>query len=417
MTRSLELVPMSRVTARRVEWLWTGRIPAGELTLLAGPEGTGKSTLLAHLAAEVTRGRLDGDRHGMPLSVCVAALEDDDASTLRPRLEAAGANLDLVATIRVSLDDRTPGALQLPTDTDALAARISSGSMPRPVGLVIVDPIKSAGIGSLREDTEVRALLAPLVDLAQRRGIAVVASGHFKKGAKDEDFAAWKVSGSPAWTQVPRSVLFFDQDPEEEDDENARIIAHAKCNLARKQPTVKAMVLTEQVPAPWGSIETSRLVLGGESDVSARDMRSANEASAKTEAVAFLRQYLSDGKDHERRQIVEAARAEGISDSTLDRARRALRIQPKRYGSGEGAGSTWGLPAGELADMSEVSEKSQQTRGLTHVTHVKDAPKITSNTAALDRSCRCADPLPYPAGDALRCSRCEGLAEGWGVAA
>lgn len=414
--RRLELVPLAAVHARRVEWLWKGRIPVGEVTLLAGPEGTGKSTMLAHLAAEVTRGRLEGDRQSRPLAACFAALEDDDASTLRPRLEAAGANLDLVATVRVSVDERTPGALRLPEDTAALAERMSAGVGSREVGLLVIDPIKSAGVGSLKDDTEVRALLSPLVDLAQRAGIAVVVSGHFKKGAKDEDFAAWKVSGSPAWTQVPRSVLFFDHDPEEDHDETARIIAHAKCNLARRQPTLKARVVTEHVPAAWGAMETSRLILGGESAITAGEMRSQSvEVGAKAEAKAWLAQYLSDGREHERSEIVVAAEAEGIATRTLDRARKSLAVTVRRFGAGESAGSAWQLDVG----ASGMSGTSEHAPGRTPATLATPAtsPQAQGGTAAAAK-CACDHPLSAPDdGGVLRCVRCGGQTDGWGVAA
>ena len=45
-----------------VRWLWTGRVPAGTLTVLDGDPGKGKSTLTATLAAAVSTGRaLPGD--------------------------------------------------------------------------------------------------------------------------------------------------------------------------------------------------------------------------------------------------------------------------------------------------------------------------------------------------------------------
>jgi hypothetical protein len=60
-TRHVELVPASSIKVKPVHWLWKDRIPLGELTLLAGRESLGKSTIAYTLAAWVTRGTMKGD--------------------------------------------------------------------------------------------------------------------------------------------------------------------------------------------------------------------------------------------------------------------------------------------------------------------------------------------------------------------
>ena len=45
------------VQPERVHWLWPRRFAAGELTILDGDPGLGKSTLLCGLAARLTAGR------------------------------------------------------------------------------------------------------------------------------------------------------------------------------------------------------------------------------------------------------------------------------------------------------------------------------------------------------------------------
>ena len=49
-----------------VRWLWTGRVPAGTLTVLDGDPGKGKSTLTATLAAAVSTGRALAGRSSAP---------------------------------------------------------------------------------------------------------------------------------------------------------------------------------------------------------------------------------------------------------------------------------------------------------------------------------------------------------------
>jgi predicted ATP-dependent serine protease len=50
----------------RVDWLWEGRLPSGQLAILDGDPGIGKSLMLLDLCARITTGRafpgLTGER-------------------------------------------------------------------------------------------------------------------------------------------------------------------------------------------------------------------------------------------------------------------------------------------------------------------------------------------------------------------
>ena len=72
-TRQVVLTPASDIEMLPTHWLWDGRIPLGELALLAGKEGIGKSTLAFAVAAAITTGALEGRFLGTPRSVVVAA--------------------------------------------------------------------------------------------------------------------------------------------------------------------------------------------------------------------------------------------------------------------------------------------------------------------------------------------------------
>lgn len=89
--RRLTLTRASGITMRRVRWLWLNKIPLGELSLLGGREGIGKSTVAYQLLADTTRGRLKGEFYGIPRPVIVVATEDSWEHTISPRLVAAEA--------------------------------------------------------------------------------------------------------------------------------------------------------------------------------------------------------------------------------------------------------------------------------------------------------------------------------------
>src|SRR4051812_47902231 len=68
--RKLKLVRGSDTVAQKVDWLWTengqGRLPLGTLSVVAGDGNLGKSPFTLWLAAQITRGKLEGDLKGQP---------------------------------------------------------------------------------------------------------------------------------------------------------------------------------------------------------------------------------------------------------------------------------------------------------------------------------------------------------------
>ena len=98
------VVKLADVTPEPVRWLWPGRIPLGKLSILDGDPGLGKSLITLDLAARVSAGRpmpdgtlpdLDG-----PAGVVLLTAEDDPADTIRPRLDAAGADCSRIVLLK-----------------------------------------------------------------------------------------------------------------------------------------------------------------------------------------------------------------------------------------------------------------------------------------------------------------------------
>ena len=93
-TKPLQGRYASEIETEEVQWLWRGRIAARKLTVIDGDPGTGKSTLTIDIAARVSAGAPfpDGEVCGLGKAILVTA-EDGPADTIKPRLEAAGADL------------------------------------------------------------------------------------------------------------------------------------------------------------------------------------------------------------------------------------------------------------------------------------------------------------------------------------
>ena len=89
---------MSDVAAQPIKWLWPGRIARGKVTILAGHPGLGKSQVTASWAAQLYGGGCwpDGSRCEQGSVLMVSGRGSSRRSTIRPRLEAAGADLTRV---------------------------------------------------------------------------------------------------------------------------------------------------------------------------------------------------------------------------------------------------------------------------------------------------------------------------------
>ena len=345
------LVQVSSVEREEVCWRWTDRLPIGKMTIIEGDPGAGKSFLALEVAAAVSLGApLPGDSERFaPRKALFLTAEDGLGDTVRPRLEDMGANLTLITALRAIYDsegrEQWPSlARDLPHVEDVLAA----GGY----GLVIIDPINAylGGIDGHR-DIDVRSVLGPLAQLAERHGVAVVCIRHLAKGQRDR--AIYRGQGSIAYTAAARSVLLVGQNPE---DGAERVVIAIKHNLAADSPGY-AFEITE-----------GRLLWRGESHVTADALlapaEGSTERSALEEAKGFLREALA-AAPMRYKNLVAAAREQGISLVTLRRAKDALGVDSRRrqvgYGGGQGYWE-WALPAQD----DQVSQLGEDDRLVQH---------------------------------------------------
>lgn len=326
----VRLTSYAGIEPERVEWLWPERVPLGMLTLLVGDPGLGKSLLTCHLAAEVSRS--GGD-------VVLSSAEDHAAATVRPRLEAAETDLARVHRADFITGEGLPRTLELPNDVDVLAARVEAVK----ARLLVIDPLTAhlpESVNSWR-DQSVRRALAPLHQLAEENGCAVIVVAHLNKATGADPL--YRTGGSIAIPAAVRSALLLARDPEdpEGDRGNRRVLAHHKCNVA---PLADSLCFEVE---PVG--ETARLRATGRSEALARDLLDAPSSEKHTErdeAADFLVGELADGP-RPAEEIKREADDAGISWRTVERAKRALGVKAIRVSSGnEGRGRwEWDLPS------------------------------------------------------------------------
>jgi hypothetical protein len=317
--RRLALMNAAKVEPVAIRWTWHKRIPDETVTLLAGREGTGKSQLSALLTADLTRGRLDGHLYGQPADVIIATLEDPAASVAVPRLIATGADLERVHFLQLGGDQTEP--LAIPDDLAAIE---------RPVGqvdarLLIVDPLVATLPDKINghRDQHVRRALAPLADMAERLGLAVLVVLHFNKAAGSD--ALLRVGGSIAFVAAARSVLAFGYDPEDPDGEQGdrRVLAQPKSNFGPKQRAIRYEVEEHDFDRKGEKISTSRLAFVGECDITAAEFFASHDPdkrSKEDDARDWLIGHLAGGEWHLSADVKEDGERKKHTPRTLQRA-------------------------------------------------------------------------------------------------
>jgi hypothetical protein len=296
--RKLRLTKASEFKIKRVEWLWDGRVPVGEITLIPGREGVGKSTFLAWLATAITRGQLPGRWFGTKRAVLYAATEDSWEHTIAPRLVAAGADLDLVYRVDVEVEEGRFGKLLLPVDSAKLAELALSADVE--VGALLCDPIISLISDEINtfKAQELRRALEPLRTAAERGGFAVAALVHFNKG-KDNDVLT-AISGSRGWVEVARAVIAIARDPDAE--QYTCVVSQVKNNLGRSDLTNLAYTIESHTVDTYDGLQaevgrlawTSQAYARGVEDILSPPKEDRSHSEAVNAVLVFINERYAE---------------------------------------------------------------------------------------------------------------------------
>lgn len=329
---------MSAINPQPVEWLWQDCIPVGKVTMICGDPDRGKSLLTIDLAARVTTGRpFPGfDSALLPASgVILLSAEDDPHDTIRPRLDAAGADTDKVLLMDGVEVDGAGGRREfnldehLPALEDALARH--SGTR-----LVVIDPLLAyLGDTDSHRHGDVRGVLRPLAELAQRHHVAVVVVMHLNKvsGAR----AMYRATGSLAFVAAARAAWLVTKDPH---DETRQFFVRMKNNLAASKSGY-AYRIVDHRGVPRVEWDQERIELTADEAMADEELPAA--VRPIDTAQEFLRESLAAGEKRAA-EVETQARARGIRDATLRRAGKVLKIERRKVGFGEDTHWVWSLP-------------------------------------------------------------------------
>ena len=245
-----------------------------------------------------------------PINVIYQTAEDGLADTIKPRLEAAGADCSRVLVIDESQRELTLSDERLEQAVHQTGAQ-----------LIVLDPIQ-AYLGNdvdMHRANEVRPILKRVAGMAERTGCGVILIGHMNKaqGLK----AGYRGLGSIDFRAAARSVLVVGRLKE---DHSIRIVAQDKNSLAPEGKSI-AFQLDEEHGFLWK----------GACDLSVDDVLGGG---------GKLHTKTTQMEDALRRMLITPMSAEAVLNRAkdLDVSERTLMIAKKNLGIiSEKQGNQW----------------------------------------------------------------------------
>lgn len=331
----LEIIRMSEIQMRKVEWLWYPYIPFGKLTIIQGDPGEGKTTFALRLAAACSTGTaMLGMESLSPFNVIYQSAEDGLEDTIKPRLTEAGADQERVINIR---EDKK--SLHL------LDSRIEKAILQCDAKLLILDPLQGY-LGEridMNRANEIREVMKAIGQVAQRTGCAIVLVGHLNKATGMS--SAYRGLGSIDFRAAARSVLVVGRLRK---NKNIRVIVHDKSSLAPEGKSL-AFNLGNEDGFRW---------LDGYDEISAEDLLSGISSQQETkmmQAEEIIRTMLEDGTEIPGEEIVQAAARKRISRRTVNEAKKNIAgIVSRKVGTKW----MWSIP-NEDCNIAEVSSDEE----------------------------------------------------------
>lgn len=349
---------LSGIKPTAVKWLWYGWIPLGKVSILEGDSDVGKSTVTLAMAAIVSQGKpwpttVVGakrvDSIADPADVILVGIEDDEDDTIIPRLIAAGADLERIATLNRPVDewgDARP--FTIPDDIAWLRQAITEANAK----LVVIDPISACMPENVKHgvDTSIRRVLMHLVELARETRCAILLVRHFNKAAGMS--AKHRGGGSVAYSALVRSVISAAPLVRESEEGAKYALARAIGNLSKSPASIgyslESSPDNEEVPiVAWrGTVDLTADQLVGADGAKVADARKT--APLRDAARAALKDLLKGGPLASDEAIRKTQQATGAGKGTIQNAAKDLAIiKSSQYGNDGGISHwTWELPPG-----------------------------------------------------------------------
>lgn len=329
LTRSLD-----EVEEEELDWLWYPYLARGELTILEGDPGVGKSYLAQIVCGHIVDGR------PMPSvkkfkavrgKVAYFDIENSTGTVTKKRLTCNG-----VRNLKDFFQEEEPFSID---DEDALEHVYDAVERLQPL-VVVFDTLNTyIGKADIHKSSETQQAFAKFKQIAKRFNCSVLVLRHLTKGTKER--ALYRGQGSIAFTGLARVVMTVGVMP---DDEDTRVMAVTKLNVTRKPKSLTFTIL--ELPDRLNERDRSRFEWGEFVDITSDEIVSpANKQSGtseREEAKKFLVELLHEPM--EAKNIERVAESRSFSWRTVQRAADELGVMRRSKGYGAERTSFWSMP-------------------------------------------------------------------------
>lgn len=319
-TDPLSMLTVNEIEEKQVDWLVMDYIPKGQITILGGEGGSGKTSTWCAIAAAISSGNPcfmvkdlmpEGFITEEPRKVMFFSAEDSVEHVLKARLRSNGANQENLLTIDIS-DDRFEN---IRFNSKFLEDLIKEY---RPA-LVIFDPIQAFVPPEIKmsERNAMRNCLRPLIGFGEKYSCSFLIVVHTNK--QNGLWGRKRLADSADIWDIARSVFLIGETKEK----NIRYISHEKCNYGMTAKTVLF------------SNASGRVEFKGYTDKKDKEfiteMNFATKAAPqREEAKEFILDTLKE-QDGEMlvAELNEIMEVIGIREKTLERAKSDLKKSGK----------------------------------------------------------------------------------------
>jgi archaellum biogenesis ATPase FlaH len=329
---------LADVEEENIDWIWHARLARGEMTIVEGDPGLGKSYFVQMLCKSICDGeRLPGVERGGQVQGRVVYFDMENAKGAVTKRRMVDNETKCLHNF---FQEEEPFSID---DEDAKEEIEEALERVKPT-VVVFDTINNyIGKADTHNAAETQQALAWFRLIARRYHCAVIVIRHLTKGSKEK--ALYRGQGSIAFTGMARVVISIGIHP---DDHDTRVAAVTKINVARAPQSLCYRIVG--LPDTLRHRDRSRLEWGDFTDLTADDIlavvpKKDNEmGKQKAEALDFLKALAEENDQIELRKVESMAEKRGIHMRTVQRAADELGITRELRGFGKTKTSFWKFP-------------------------------------------------------------------------